>query len=96
MRVKRAGSASCCRSELFGRCSPLEGVSSIVISGATAREHCGGLAVFDLESGEMVQWVRIEGVVRELYDVAVLPGIRRPAAIGFKTDEVKRVISIEE
>jgi len=55
-----------------------------------------GLAVFDLTSGDMVHWVRIEGVVRELYDVAVLPGIRRPSAIGFKTDEVKHVISIDE
>jgi uncharacterized protein (TIGR03032 family) len=55
-----------------------------------------GLAIFDLNSGDMVHWVRIEGVVRELYDVAFLPGVRCPSAIGFKSDEVKRVISIEE
>ena len=55
-----------------------------------------GLAIVDLASGDMVHWVRIEGVVRELYDVAVLPGVRRPSAIGFKTDEVKHVISVEE
>jgi len=55
-----------------------------------------GLAVIDLASGDMVHWVRIEGVVRELYDVAVLPGIRRPSAIGFKTDEIKHVILIED
>jgi uncharacterized protein (TIGR03032 family) len=54
-----------------------------------------GLAVVDLASGDMIGWVRIEGVVRELYDVAVLPGVRRPSAVGFKTDEVKRVISID-
>jgi hypothetical protein len=34
--------------------------------------------------------------VRELYDVAFLSGARRPSAIGFKTDEVKHVISIED
>lgn len=55
-----------------------------------------GLAIIDLTSGDMTGWVRIEGVVRELYDVAVLPGLRRPSAIGFKTDEVKHVISIDE
>ena len=55
-----------------------------------------GLAVVDLVSGDMTGWVRIEGVVRELYDVAALPGARRPSAIGFKTDEVKHVISIED
>lgn len=55
-----------------------------------------GLAVFDTASGDLVHWVRIEGVVRELYDVAILPGVRRPSAIGFRTDEVKHVISIDE
>jgi uncharacterized protein (TIGR03032 family) len=55
-----------------------------------------GLAVIDTRSGDMTAWVRIEGVVRELYDVAVLPGVRCPSLIGFKTDEVKRVISIED
>jgi uncharacterized protein (TIGR03032 family) len=54
-----------------------------------------GLAIVDLASGDMVHWVRIEGVVRELYDVAAVPGVSRPSAIGFKTDEVKHVISIE-
>jgi uncharacterized protein (TIGR03032 family) len=55
-----------------------------------------GLAIVDLSSGDMTHWVRIEGLIRELYDVAALPGVRRPSAIGFKTDEVKHVISIEE
>jgi uncharacterized protein (TIGR03032 family) len=55
-----------------------------------------GLAVVDLATGDMVHWVRIEGLIRELYDVAALPGVHRPSAIGFKTDEVKHVISIEE
>lgn len=55
-----------------------------------------GLAIFDLDSGDMIHWLRIEGVVRELFDVAFLPGVRRPSAIGFMTDEVKRVISIAE
>jgi len=54
-----------------------------------------GLAVFDLATGDMAHWLRIEGVVRELYDVAVLPGTRRPSALGFRTDEIDRTISIE-
>lgn len=55
-----------------------------------------GLAVIDLESGDMIAWVRIEGIVRELYDVAVLPNARRPSLIGFKTDEVRYVLSIDQ
>lgn len=55
-----------------------------------------GLAVFDLDRGDMVGWVRIEGVVRELYDVAVLPNVRRPSLIGFKSEEVRFVISVDD
>ena len=53
-----------------------------------------GLQVVDLRTGDVVHWLRIEGVVRELYDVVALPGVRRPMALGFKTDEIRRVISI--
>lgn len=55
-----------------------------------------GLAIIDLDNGDMIAWVRIEGIVRELYDVAVLPNVRRPSLIGFKTDEVRYVLSIEQ
>jgi hypothetical protein len=51
--------------------------------------------VIDLRSGDAVHWLRIEGVVDELYDVVALPGVRRPMALGFKTDEIRRVLSIE-
>jgi uncharacterized protein (TIGR03032 family) len=54
-----------------------------------------GLAVVDLRSGDMTGWIRIEGVIRELYDVGFVPGVGRPSLIGFKTDEVNRIISIE-
>jgi len=55
-----------------------------------------GLIVIDTNSGDTIAWVRIEGVVRELYDVAFIPGIRNPSAIGFKTDEILRIITIDE
>ncbi len=58
-----------------------------------AEPRCG-LLVIDLRSGDIVHWLQIEGVVEELYDVAVLPGVRRPMAIGFKTDEIRRVVTI--
>ncbi len=45
-----------------------------------------GLLVVDLSSGEIAHWVRIEGKVHELYDVVALPGVRRPQALGFMTD----------
>jgi len=63
-----------------------------------AEPRCG-LLVIDLRTGDIVHWLRIEGIVTELYDVAVLPGMRRPMAIGFKTDEIRRIVrvgSVEE
>ena len=59
-----------------------------------AEARCG-IQVIDLRSGDIVHWLRIEGVVEELYDVVTLPRVRRPMALGFKTDEIRRVLSVE-
>lgn len=53
-----------------------------------------GLAIFNLTTGAMEHWVRLEGVITELYDVAVLHGIRSPTLVGLKSDEVNRIISV--
>ncbi len=55
-----------------------------------------GLCVVDLRSGDLVQWVRVEGMVRELYDVVALPAVVRPMAFGFKTDEIQRILTMGE
>ncbi|MBE9076943.1 TIGR03032 family protein [Romeria aff. gracilis LEGE 07310] len=64
---------------------------ALTAKGATPR--CG-LGVIDLRSGDLVHTLRIEGVIAELYDVAVIPGVRRPMAIGFRNDEIRRVLSV--
>jgi uncharacterized protein (TIGR03032 family) len=53
-----------------------------------------GLLVIDLRSGDAINWLRVEGMVSELYDVAVLPEVRRPMVLGFKTDEIQRIIAV--
>ena len=60
-----------------------------------AEARCG-IHVIDLRTGDAVHWLRMEGVVDELYDVITLPGVRCPMALGFKTDEIRHVIGIEE
>ena len=55
-----------------------------------------GLLVVDLRSGDIVHNLRVEGVIEELYDVVVIPGVRQPTAIGLKSDEIRRVLSIGE
>ncbi len=54
-----------------------------------------GLQVVDLSSGDARHWLRIEGLVEEIYDVAVLPGVVRPKALGFKTDEIRHSIWLD-
>jgi uncharacterized protein (TIGR03032 family) len=61
---------------------------------ARATKACCALQVIDLKSGIIAHWLRIGGAVRELYDVAVLPGVIRPMGIGLKTDEIRRIISV--
>ncbi len=53
-----------------------------------------GLHVIDLRTGDVVHWLRVEGIIEELYDVVLMPGVRRPTAIGFVSDEIRRVISV--
>jgi uncharacterized protein (TIGR03032 family) len=54
-----------------------------------------GIIVIDLKSGAMPHAIYAEGIVTELYDVAVLPGVVKPSMIGFRNDQVRRVLSIE-
>jgi len=53
-----------------------------------------GLIVVDLKTGDTVHWLRLEGVVTELYDVTVLSNIKNPMMVGFKSDEVRRTIKV--
>ena len=58
-----------------------------------AEAQCA-LQVIDLNTGDVVHWLKIDGVVEELYDVIALPGIHRPMALGFRTDEIRRTITV--
>ncbi|MGK7900025.1 MAG: TIGR03032 family protein [Hormoscilla sp.] len=59
-----------------------------------AEPRCG-LMVIDIHTGAIVHWLRLEGVITELYDVQVLPGVRRPMALGFQTDEISRLLTLD-
>ncbi len=50
--------------------------------------------VIDLKRGDVAHELRIEGVVEELFDTAVLPGAMDPAAVGFASDEIRRTVSL--
>jgi uncharacterized protein (TIGR03032 family) len=61
-----------------------------------AEPQCG-LQVIDLRSGTIAHWLRLDGsLVTELYDVVALHGVRQPMALGFKTNEIERVLLVDE
>lgn len=64
------------------------------LAAANVEPRCG-IYVIDTSTGDIVHWLRIEGVVNELYDVLALPGIARPSMIGFRNQEIRRTVSIE-
>jgi len=67
---------------------PLE--QNLAAHGARAQT---ALCVIDLARGEVVHWVRLDGIA-EIRDVAVLPETVRPAALGLAGEDIRRVLSI--
>jgi uncharacterized protein (TIGR03032 family) len=54
-----------------------------------------GIQVVNLASGDIVEWIKLEGGVSELFDVAVIPGVRWPVATGFLNEEIHKLYTFE-
>lgn len=65
------------------------------LRGHGADAQCG-VQVIDLRTGAVAHWLRLEGMVTELYDTVVLPRVARPMALGLKTDEIARLLTVDE
>lgn len=61
------------------------------LADAKVSARCG-LLIIDLGSGDIVQWMRMEDPIRELYDVMALPNVHRPRLVGFKSDEIRTIV----
>lgn len=55
-----------------------------------------GVMIIDLTTGAVVEWLEFSGVITELYDVQILPGVRQPMALGFQTDEISRLLTLDK
>ncbi len=65
-----------------------------LLSQKDTQPRCG-LLVIDLNTGVTLHWLRIEGTITELYDVGVIPGCSRPMSLGFQTQEIEQIITLE-
>lgn len=61
-----------------------------------AEPFCG-LMVIELASGNIAHWLQFDGgLVTELYDLQVLPAVRMPTLLGFRSDDIQRLITFPE
>ncbi|MEG4395517.1 TIGR03032 family protein [Microcoleus sp. BROC3] len=54
---------------------------------------CCGFMVIDLTTGKILHQLIFNSVVKELFDVVVLPEVRQAIALGFQTDEIERLVT---
>jgi uncharacterized protein (TIGR03032 family) len=59
-----------------------------------AEPWCGVL-VIDLRTGDLVEWVRLTGAIKELFDVAVIPDTLCPMALGVNSPDIQTLHSFE-
>ncbi|MBB3912099.1 TIGR03032 family protein [Sphingomonas desiccabilis] len=57
-----------------------------------AEPWCGVLIV-DLNKGDIVEWIRLEGHITELFDVVALPGVACPMSVSPASPEIHSTIS---
>jgi uncharacterized protein (TIGR03032 family) len=53
-----------------------------------------GIFVVNLRHGDIVEWIKLDGAIAELFDVAALPGLRCPMSLGVGTLEIQNTITI--
>ncbi|KQM67844.1 hypothetical protein ASE75_02870 [Sphingomonas sp. Leaf17] len=54
-----------------------------------------GVLIVNLATGDIVEWIRLEGFITEVFDVVAMPGVRCPMAIGPGTLELQSTISFD-
>ena len=54
-----------------------------------------GVCIVDLRTGDLVEWIRLNGAIKELFDVAVIPEVLCPMALGVNSPDIQSLISFE-
>jgi hypothetical protein len=62
--------------------------------GIDAEAWCGVLIV-NLASGDVVEWIKLDGHITELFDVTVMPGVVCPMSVGPDTAEIRNTITFD-
>jgi uncharacterized protein (TIGR03032 family) len=54
-----------------------------------------GVQIVSLTTGDVVNWIRFEGDISEIFDISFLPGVKHPMMIGLRTAEIRDLITFE-
>lgn len=54
-----------------------------------------GICIIDLRSGDLVEWIRLNGAIKELFDVAAIPDTQCPMALGVSSPDIQSLISYD-
>ena len=52
-------------------------------------------AIVSLANGDVMNWIRFEGDITEIFDISFLPNVRNPMMIGLRTPEIRDLITFE-
>ena len=54
-----------------------------------------GVQIISLANGDVLNWIRFEGDISEIFDIAFLPNVKNPMMIGLRTAEIRDLITFE-
>jgi uncharacterized protein (TIGR03032 family) len=54
-----------------------------------------GVCIVDLRSGDLVEWIRLDGAIKELFDVAAIAEVICPMALGVQSPDIQSLVSFE-
>ncbi|GAB3350762.1 TIGR03032 family protein [Lysobacter tyrosinilyticus] len=54
-----------------------------------------GVQIVSLATGDVLNWIRFEGDITEIFDLSFLPNVRNPMLVGLRTAEIRELITFE-
>lgn len=54
-----------------------------------------GVQIISLTNGDVLNWIRFEGDISEIFDISFLPNVKHPMMIGLRTNEIRDLITFE-
>ncbi len=55
-----------------------------------------GIQIVEMATGNVVQWLRLDGAIKELFDVAILPDVRCPLAVSPLSPEFNTTVTMAD